>query len=41
MSNIEQETKIGLEHIRKVYPEKRKKENRPENESCLTTFLWI
>ena len=25
MSNIEQETKIGLEHIRKVYPEKKKK----------------
>ena len=30
MSNIEQETKIGLEHIRKVYPEKKKKETGRE-----------
>lgn len=42
MNNIEkQEIKIGLEHIRKVYPEKKKRGSVEESESCSKTFRWI
>lgn len=40
MSNIEQETKIGLEHIRKVYPEKKKK-GKPAGERVVLNDISL
>lgn len=40
MSNIEQETKIGLEHIRKVYPEKKKK-GKPDGERVVLNDISL